>query len=215
MSCSILRDRWNQGFYFKRLLNLGYVYTMSYYYREPYVSFSDTEISLESDLEAVVSGLCQDKFIDSKHSFKLIVSLLQTFIFWHMYVCGVHACMHVVRSACICVEARGWCEGLSQSHFPWMYWMQSVIITTCLRDRSPVLTSNMAKIRGKPPQLFSVYLRSGDLNLTRILRTGSGFVLCCYNPEMNMAWFMPSLSELCMQWGGGRRGGFGLIQRFF
>lgn len=63
---------------------------------EPYVSFSATAISLESDLEAVVSGLCLDKFIDrvtSEHSFKLIVSVLQTFIFFDTYMCVV--CMYV------------------------------------------------------------------------------------------------------------------------
>ena len=38
MSFSFFRDRWNQGFYFKRFSNLGYVYTMPHYYKGgPYV----------------------------------------------------------------------------------------------------------------------------------------------------------------------------------
>lgn len=37
----VFRDRWDQDFYFKRLLNLGYIYTMPHYYEGTiYIYFS-------------------------------------------------------------------------------------------------------------------------------------------------------------------------------
>lgn len=121
--------------------------------------------------------------VTSEHSFKLIVSVLQTFIFFcHIYVCGMHVCVHG-SDQCVYV----WGPEVDVRVFPSpvspMYWAQSMIIIVCLASwlegSIPISTSNVAKIRGKPPQLSSVYLSSGNLNLTRILMTGSGFVLCC------------------------------------